>query len=80
MRARTSPATSEASFAHCRSKSVSYRVNIRGVGEVPSLRLSKVIEGVAETVPLPGFEILPLSLSEFMERGPSLSICAQVYL
>ena len=47
---------------------------------MPSLRLSRAIEGVAETFAPPGFEILPLSLSEFMEQGPSSSIRGQVYL
>ena len=68
------------SFKLRRSKSISYRVNIRGVGAIPSLRLSRAIEGVAETFAPPGFEVLPLSLSEFMEQGPSSSICGQVYL
>ena len=65
--ARTSCVTWAASFAHCRSKSISDRVNIRGVGEVPSFRVSKAIEGVAEVFLPPRFEVRPVLPSEFME-------------
>ncbi len=68
--AKTSPATSEASFAHCRSKSISDGVSIRGAGEVPSLRLSKSIEGVAETLLPPLLEVQSAFPSEFMELLP----------
>lgn len=68
------------SFKLRRSKSTSYRVNIRGAGAIPSLRLSRVIEGVAETASPPRFEVFPVASAEFMERRPSLSIRAQVYL
>ena len=66
--ARTSCVTSATSFAHCRSKPISYGVNIRGAGEVPSLRLSKAIEGVAEVFPPPLLEVPAVRLSEFMDR------------
>ena len=59
--------TSATSLAHCRSKSISYGVNIRGAGEVPILRLSKSIEGVAEVFPPPVLEVPAALLSEFME-------------
>ena len=59
--------TAATSLADCRSKSISYGVNIRGAGEVPSLRLSKAIEGVAEMLAPPLLEVPPVSLSEFME-------------
>ena len=65
--ARTSPATSEASFAHRCSKATSDGVNIRRAGEVPSLRLSKAIEGVAEMFPPPFLEVRAVFPSEFME-------------
>ena len=45
--------TSAVSFAHRRSKSISYGVNIRGAGETPSLRLSKAIVGVAKLLKPP---------------------------
>ena len=65
--ARTPRETSTASFTHSRSKSISYGVNIRGAGEVPSLRLSKAIEGVAEILAPPPLEVSPVLLSELME-------------
>ena len=64
--ARTSPAISEASFAHCRSKATSDGVNIRRAGEVPSLRLSKAIEGAAEMFLSAFFEAWAAFPSEFM--------------
>ena len=72
--------TSAISFKPRRSKSISYRVSIRGAGVIPSLRLSRVIEGVAETASPPRFEVFPVTSTEFMERRPCLSIRAQVYL
>ena len=54
-------------FLLCRSKSISYGVNIRGAGEVPSLRLSKAREGVAKVFPPPFLEVRPVSLLEFMQ-------------
>ena len=63
--ARTSCATWAISFLLCRSKSISYRVSIRGVGEVPSIRLSKAVEGVTPFPPS-FFEVWSVSLSDFM--------------
>ena len=59
--------TSATSFTHFRSKSISYGVSIRGAGEIPSLRLSKAIEGVAEVFSPPLLEVPPMLLSEFTE-------------
>ena len=63
--ASTSRVTSAISRTLCRSKPTSYGVNIRGAGEVPSLRLSKAIEGVAEVIPPPCFEVRPMPFLEF---------------
>ena len=65
LRAKTSCATWAISFLLCRSKWISYRVNIRGVGEVPSIRLSKAVEGVTP-FPRSFFEVWSVSLSDFM--------------
>lgn len=65
--AKISPATLEASITHSRSKSISDGVSIRGAGEVPSLRLSKSIEGVAEMLPPLLLEVRSVYPSEFME-------------
>ena len=65
--ARTSCVTAATSFADCRSKSISNRVSIRGAGEVPSLRLSKAIEGVPELLSPPLLEVRAVFLSELME-------------
>ena len=65
--ARTSSTTWTASLTHCRSKAISDGVNIRGAGEVPSLRLSRVIEGVAENLLAPVLEACAVFLSERME-------------
>ena len=67
LRLKTSRATSAVSCAHRRSKSTSYGVNIRGAGEVTSLRLSKAIEGVAELLAPPALEVAPVLFSEFMK-------------
>ena len=62
---RTSIVTLEISRALCLNNSFSYLVSIRGVGEVPSFRLSKSIEGVAEAV-LPSFlKCLPMDIPQF---------------
>ena len=63
--ARTSCASRAISALLRLSKSISYGVNIRGAGEVPTLRLSKAIEGVAEVFPPPFLEVRPVSFSEF---------------
>ena len=55
------------SWALRRSKSISYGVNVRGAGEVPSLRLSKAVEGVAETLLPPPLELGPVFPSELMD-------------
>ncbi len=55
------------SLALRRSKSISDCFNIRGAGEIPSLRLSKAVDGVSEMFLPPLFEVLSVFLSEFME-------------
>ena len=64
---KTSLAASITSCAHCRSRPISYCVSIRGAGEVPSLRLSKAIEGVTEVFAPPLLEVVAVFLFELMD-------------
>ncbi len=59
--------TSATSCAHFRSKPISDAVSIRGAGEIPSLRLSKAIEGVAELPPPPVFKGFSMFRPKLME-------------
>ncbi len=60
--ANTSRVTCATSALLSLSKSISNRVNILGTGEVPSLRLSEAIEGVADVLSPPLFEVLSMSV------------------
>ena len=65
--ANTAAADWAISSALRRSKSISDGVSIRGAGEIPSLRLSAAVEGVAE-MRLPSLlEIRSVLVSEFIE-------------
>ena len=68
--ARTSWATRAISALLRLSKSTSYGVNSRGACEVPSLRLSKAVEGVSDIFPPPFLEVRPVSFLEFMSLLP----------
>ena len=61
LRLRTSIVTFDISCALRLNNSSSYSVNTRGAGEVPSFRLSKSIEGVAELVFPPVFKVFAMS-------------------
>ena len=60
------------SLALCRSNTISDRVNIRGAGEIPSLRLSLAVEGVIEA-DTPAFPEIPSGLSSEFMRLPGMA-------
>ena len=65
--ANTSRVTCATSALLSLSKSISNRVNTLAAGEVPSLRLSAAIEGVADLLPPPLFEVVSMSVLWFIE-------------
>lgn len=50
LRARASPISRDISRLLDRNKLISDGVNIRGPGEIPSLRMSEAVEGVTEVL------------------------------
>lgn len=69
LRARSSPTSREISRLLDRNKSISDGVNIRGPGEMPSLRMSAAVEGVTEVLLPPLFEAGSVFLFELMRRS-----------
>ena len=77
LRLRTSTVTFDISWALRLNNSSPYSVNTRGAGEVPSFRLSKSIEGVAEVVFPPLFKVNVIRLARSVPplfRRPSKRI------
>ena len=58
--------TSDTSLLLRCSKPTSYGVSVRGAGEVPSLRLSKAVEGVTEPLSPPAFKLRAVLLPKLI--------------